>query len=70
MIVDEDVDENTMFFAWSKNVKMVNYEVLTSIIKHKVTLSVTATDKFHIRKMDELIKDNQQILQRDIAVKL
>lgn len=29
-----------------------------------------AIDKIHIGKIDELIKDNQQIPQRDIAVKL
>lgn len=31
---------------------------------------VTATDQFHVGKVDELIKDNRQITQREIAAKL
>ncbi|XP_070617038.1 protein GVQW3-like isoform X1 [Erythrolamprus reginae] len=31
---------------------------------------VTATDQFHVKRVDELIKDNQQITQREIAAKL
>lgn len=32
--------------------------------------SEIATDEFHMSKLHKLIKDNQQIIQREIAVKL
>lgn len=51
----------------SKNVMMVNWEELICAIKNGQP--VTATDEFHMRKFDDLAKDNWQNAPTEIAVK-
>jgi hypothetical protein len=48
----------------------VNREELNFCDKQGSGQPLTATSEFHKKKVDKLIKDNQRITQREVAVKL
>jgi hypothetical protein len=52
---------------WAKDGKLARADLCD---KQRSVRRVTATDEFRRKKVDELIKDNQCITQRETAVKL
>lgn len=61
--IDDDCADRITVHRWAKNIQIVNSEGWICVTQEENGWSLTATDEFHMTKVDELTKDSWRSLK-------